>query len=193
MGYHKQMGDYLKGLAKRKGEFRKAKVVRLLDDGSYECVLDDTGGTVRADAGSNVVNLVPLQQVVLSSLEASGRAIGGGWVVVSYPRVSVGLGAPVSGTTALAGESVSRIMVAGVEVSSVILVVAGAVVTILIYGTGLTSAPTYGHASIVNHAAQVITATLITLQVKANAGTPLGRYTLTVAGVVIPNFFAVNS
>lgn len=184
-------GRYLSGLVRRTTQNVSGIVTESLGNNEYMVRLNHTNGEVRAGLGQAGISLAIGQAVVLTSVDATGRAPGAGYVISDYPTLgnkNAGvITQPFAATVAKNAETLVKI-----SPTSVSLTAGGAAATILAYGTNLSSAAVYGHVSIVNDVAQVTTATLITLQVKANGGCPAGRYDLTVAGVTIENFFEVS-
>ncbi|MFZ2490137.1 MAG: hypothetical protein WA208_01500, partial [Thermoanaerobaculia bacterium] len=108
-----------------------------------------------------------------------------GWVLAVAPTSTIPV-SRTSDTVTLAGEAVTQIP------ESVDLEAGGAAKAVLIRGVGLVTAPAYGSPKITDSVAQVITATLITLQVVAAADCAPGTYSLTVAGVERAGFFIVT-
>jgi hypothetical protein len=186
------MGHYLRDLRRRTAEIIPATISEIIGSGVYRVTLDRTGGTARATVAQPGVTFKVGQAVRVNRIDSSGAAPNGGLVIMGPAFLANRSDAPsYSTTTTRTAETVSRIMSGGETVERVTLTAGGAAVTVLIYGSGLTSAPTYGHAGITDDVAQVITSSLITIVVEAAGGTPDGLYSLTVAGMEIPNFFSV--
>jgi hypothetical protein len=183
-------GDYLRGLLRRKAAMFRATVLADAGRGDYTVRLDDTRGTVTATPIMAGANLVPGQKVLVSRTDSMGRGMGGGYSIHgSAPSTVKGS----SGADELSEEDErTGATVTLIEPQPVTLEAGGSPVTINIYGTGLSDeVATYGHAGITNDSAPVPTDTQITLSVDATGVTPLGQYSLTVAGHTIENFFTV--
>lgn len=179
---------------RKKSSAFRASVAAVNSDGSYQIRREDTGVTVKAQRGDISLALSIGQVVTAMRTDMSGATAGSGYVIlapVTTNSLSASLAHRFTDNIRNVTQTVSIIKVAGVIVQSITLQKGGAVITALIYGENLTTAPTYGDAGITNHVAPVVTSALITVQVKASAGMAVGRYSLTVAGVVMSNFFEV--
>lgn len=187
--------DYLRGMAKRKAETRFAEVDAVRSDGNYWLLDGATGERFIATPGTVGGTLSKGQTVTVSKPDGSGRSSGTGYSIIGVQTTNgrnSSLTSRVTDENTTSAESLARIVSGGVTVTSVQLVKGGAAVTVLLYGVGLATAAVYGDAGITDNVAQVITSTLITIQPKASGGMAVGRYSLTVAGVTIPNFFEVT-
>lgn len=186
-------GDYLRGMLRRSAETVRATAVERQANGDWLFRLDDTGGEVVASLGTLGVSLTASQAVLLTRTDASGRGIGGGYVFFGFPPTAArneSLAHRYTQSNDKTGTTVSK-----TPDLPVVLVAGGSAVVVEIYGTGLAEGATYGHASIVDHAAQDDHGgtTRLTLTVKANGGTPAGRYSLTLPGFgSISDFFEVR-
>lgn len=190
-------GTYIRGMLRRTAAIIQAKVVSQRADGDYWCELSDTGGQVVASRGDLGVSLSPGQLVLLSRTDSSGRGVGSGYVILSYPPTSGRNSSLATGFDAESqrtGTTVSRITVDGEDAESVTLVAGGAAKAVTINGTGLSAGATYGHAGIANHVPQVLTETTrLVITVEASGATPDGTYGLTIPGYgTIPDFFIVT-
>lgn len=186
------LGGYLRGFRRRTAELHPGTVDEIIGGGVYRVLLDRTGATTRASVSQAGATFRVGQSVLLSRIDASGVAPNGGWTILGPAAIqNRSDAAPYSTTRSKAAGTVSLITSGGVEVSRITLTAGGAAVTVVINGTGFTSDPTYGHTGITNDVGVSRTATLITIQVKAALAVPRGLYSLTVAGMVIPDFFSV--
>ena len=179
-------GNYLDGLVRSRSETRDAIVTVALVNGRYTVTDPVTGGTYKA--ATSLTTAIAVGKRVVVRHNASGRSTGRVPEIIGVSQDS-GNGV-VSGELALdapvTGETVTRM-----PELPVTLVAGGAATVVTIYGVGLSSAITYGDAGITNDAAQVTSDNAITIRPKASGAVAKGRYTATVAGVVIPDFFEV--
>lgn len=176
---------YFRDRTRSTADARQAIVLSAPSATEYAVELVDTGRTINAVVPKGLAALSAGQRVTVAPLGASGIGNGRYHIVSSHPLVQT------SATPATSTKSAETVTLIAPE--PVTLVNGGAAVEVLIYGVGLATAPTYGDAGITDDVAQVITATLITLHVKASGGMAAGRYSLTVAGVTISNFFEVTA
>lgn len=179
-------GNYLDGLARSRAETRDAVVTAALVNGRYTVTDPVTGGTYKA--ATSLTTAIPLGRRVVVRHNASGRSMGRVPEIIGVSQDS-GNGV-VSGELAIEAPQVAETVLQLPEIP-VTLVAGGAATVVTIYGSGLSSAVTYGHASITNDVAQVTSDVAITIRPKASGAVPLGRYTATIAGVVYPDFFEV--
>lgn len=183
-------GEALKGMFRRRAQIFLGEVVSLRPNGDYRVVLHDTQGEVTATPLTVGANFTIGHAVLVTRPDAAGRGVGNVYSIL-------GLAGSGARNITLAGRVTEGHEATGVTITSIepiptSLAIGGAEVVVSIRGTGFTAAPTYGHTGIVNHVAPVVTATLITLQIKANGGTPAGRYSLTLGAIVMPNAIYVS-
>lgn len=181
----RDLGGYLKDYRQRTSEIVQARVKSTPIGGKMTCVLVDTGAEVTVNVNQPVI---VGQSVLLLNGDGSGRYRNARYVFLALGSSE---GTSTTAVPLAQGHTRSNGTISSIP-ERVDLVAGGSHVPVLIYGTGFTAAPTYGNTNIVNHAAAVVTSTLITLQVKANVACPDGLYTITLAGVVIPGFFSVT-
>jgi hypothetical protein len=188
-------GPYLRGLLRRSSEGMRGEIVARLPSGDYTVLLEERDNQITASVLTPGVSYTVGQVVKLSRGDGARRVVGDGYTIDGLAAAGArnsSLAARFRATKTRTQATVAGIKVAGVFAESCDLVAGGAAVAILIPGNGFTVAPTYGDAGIVNDSAATVTDTLITLSVKATTAA-IGRYSLTVAGVVISEFFHVNS
>lgn len=179
------LGQYLADYRQRTAEVRRARVAAFVSGVDWQVTLEHTGGTVMATA----LNAIPLavgQLVYVSRISAAG-APNAGFVILGAVNNTLPPAPPITVTST--AETVTRIVP-----SSLTIARDGTVGEIKIYGVGLTTAPTYGSASIVNDSAPTITPTLITLHVKWTGslyGGVAGSYSLVIAGRTTADYFSV--
>lgn len=189
-------GKYQRRLLRMKAAVFAARIVAFRADADYDVVLVDTGGEVVASRGDIGVGLTPGQIVFVTRTDASGRGVGSGYVIISYPPSSSrnsSFAQPFETTNSRTGTTLSRVTSSGVDVTRVTLTAGGAAKAIQFDGTGLSSGATYGVAGITDDIAQVLTGTTrLVIQVEAAGGTTPGLYDLTLPGYgTIPDFFSV--
>lgn len=190
----KEDGDYLRGAFRRLSGAVRGTIVSKKADGGYVVQREDTLANVIAQRGDVSGEFSIGQFVTLSIPDRSGATAGTGYTIIARQTTnsrSTSLASRFSNQVNNPAEAIARITVGGVTVRKVQLTHGGAAVTILIYGSGLATAAVYGVAGITDNVAQVITSSLITIQPIASGGTALGKYSLTVAGQVLANFFEV--
>jgi hypothetical protein len=174
---------------RRRAETRNAKITTSHGSGKYTVTYIDTGGAVTAWS-AQPSDTYAVGKIVLVRSDRSGRRHGGELLILGYSQSSdngVAL-RDLSTETEKTAETVTELPAMPVS-----LVVSGPSVVVTIYGVGLSTTPTYGSADIDDDASPVVNADHIILTVKANGSCAPGRYSLTVAGVTIPNFFEVSA
>ena len=183
----KQDGRYLRDFRRRTAETRNGAVTAALGDGRYTVRLHDTGASVNASALQAVT--LAVGNPVMVRQDASGRARGSAFLIVGKLQDSdSGLLTGVNASTEnSAAETITELPDLPVQ-----LVANGDSVRVVIFGSDLLTAATYGHASITNGSGQEIDGRSAVLHPVAGA-VPAGRYSLTIAGVTIPNFFEVTT
>lgn len=169
-----------------------AKVDKPANDqfGNYLCTILATGKQIRAGVSGNITAALEAGQIViLGRTDRTGWSKNTGYIILGLaPAWMKGASEtpPISEIRPKPGMSVSLI-----TPKPATLRAGGAAVTVEIYGTGFTVAPTYGSTNIVDNSAAVVTSTKITLSVKANEATTPGVYSLTLGGVTYSDVFSV--
>jgi hypothetical protein len=182
----KQDGAYLSDLMRRTDGVRNAIVKAVGADARYQVKYRHSGGLIWATAAQDVTYRVG--QEVLVRADHAGAAAGTTPKIIGVAQSSANgmIVVERTETTTRTAETLT-----GYPAGPRRLVAGGLPDRIVLSGYGLATAPTYGHASIVNDVAAVINGASIVISPKAQAGCPKGRYSLVVAGQTIPGYFEV--
>lgn len=179
--------EYLRGLTQRTQPHRNAVVQAVLAGNTYRATYNDTGGEAVLIAGQGG-GPYKVGQEVLVQCDVSGRSLGKQPMIVGIAQ-SAANGLIVvarAQSQSRAAETLTDYPPAPVQLQR-----GGLARTLTFRGHGLAAAPAYGHASVVNDVAAVITGDTMRLQVKALIGCPVGRFTLTIGGQTLADYFEV--
>jgi hypothetical protein len=187
----RQLGLWVKNYIRRTSEIVRVRIVGQLDSGEYDCTLVDTTGSIRAVCHPS---LEPAdgETWVAARIDGSGRA--------NAARFSLIAPAPTQSTnvTEFPGDDSEDY-----EAISIAIIPDRAYLqrsapftpaTFTVYGSNLTGvAVSYGHMWITDAASPVITDSSVVLSVRCHPATQpsVGRYSLTIGGIEIPDFFDV--
>ena len=168
-------------------ELRNGVIVAIVAGGKYDVRMDDTGGIIRTE--SLITATLAVGKGVVVRFDSSGRASNKALGIVGLSTFGEN-GAPGRRLMTEA-TSVSAGTISALPPLPVVLKKGGSQEKRTIFGSGFTAAATYGNAEIVNDVAQVVSSSMIVISPRATSSCALGRYSLTVAGKTISNFFEV--
>jgi len=174
-----QLGRYWDERDRRTSPDIYANIASLNADGSYMVRRQDNNELVRATASNLGVTYKPGTVVICVNPGASGLNRNTGLTIIGFPGTALknASGAPVTGDSfSTSGSAVLSITPNPVNMWS------GQTVAVTIRGAGFTAAPTYSSPLLTNASAPVVTATQITLSVKADEAIAAGTYGLTLDG-----------
>lgn len=162
------------------GDHKQATILSRNTDGSYQYETLRTKQVGTATPANPSEDFAPGARVVVGPLAASRETPGAGTVILTRnPREQRG----VALIPSAAATQLSRAVMTSIVPNPVRLGIGDVnPQQLVIHGLNLTGAPTYGHANIVDDSAPVITSTLITCQLVAEAGCPVGSFSLTIHG-----------
>lgn len=154
-------------------------------NGTYQ-ITDMLSGQVVTVSRRTPRETWPLKtRILYGAADASGRVLGASPVILGHAsRDFRGL---AGSATAFTTESFFGLIVIRVSPMPARLTRGGSAVVVTISGRNLVGPVTYSDANVSNDAAQVITATLVTLTIKANPGAGIGLRDITVGSITIPN------
>ena len=184
---------FLSGREKASAQGGIATVKAAITDGSgdYTITLDDTGFDVRASKNDPTLSLSIGQSVIYNRVDASGRFRNTGYVIAGFPP------SLTKGSSALARTTVNTVK-SGAVVTLIspasLLINPNTNQPVLIYGHGLDTVDLdYGSVDLTDHAAPVITPTLITLSIHAALAAVLGAFDLTVGDQTFLRYFTISN